>query len=198
MMLGKNPERRSPSMRGIKNDLEQFREDSGRTGIARIDSNHRWLWAALLLCVLGFAGGFYWFFPTTAERSDAPINYRPVPLTSYPGIERQPTFSPDGSQVAFVWNGENQDNFDIYVKVVGSDPPLRLTDHASTDFSPVWSPNGQQIAFLRSEGRGQVELFLISPVGGTERKITDFEARRNLPTLAWSPDSRLLTFQGEP
>ena len=72
------------------------------------------------------------------------------PLTSYSGIERQPSFSPDSSQVAFSWDGDKQDNFDIYVKVIGPGAPLRLTTHASPDFSPAWSPDGRQIAFLRA------------------------------------------------
>src|SRR5262249_10652363 len=39
-----------------------------------------------------------------------------VPLTAYPGYERAPSLSPDGSQVAFSWNGQALDNYDIYVK----------------------------------------------------------------------------------
>ena len=39
-----------------------------------------------------------------------------------------PAFSPDGNQLAFAWDGENGDNFDIYVQLIGSgSPPLRLT-----------------------------------------------------------------------
>src|SRR5262245_25094081 len=43
-----------------------------------------------------------------------------VPLTSYPGVEEWPSFSLDGSQVAFSWNGDKQDNYDIYVKLIGT------------------------------------------------------------------------------
>ena len=51
-----------------------------------------------------------------------------VPLTSFRGDECYTAFSPDGSQVAFSWNGEKQDNYDIYVMLIGSDRLLRLHD----------------------------------------------------------------------
>ena len=43
------------------------------------------------------------------------------PLTTWPGQEGQPSFSPDGKQVAIVWSGEADDNFDVYVKRIGDD-----------------------------------------------------------------------------
>ena len=94
-----------------------------------------------------------------------------VPLTSYPGREAEPTFSPDGSQVAFSWDGERQDNRDIYVKVIGSERPLRLTSDPALDGSPAWSPDGSQIAFLREQPGGGSEVRLVSPTGGAERRL---------------------------
>ena len=85
-------------------------------------------------------------------------------------MERQPSFSPDSSQVAFSWDGDKQDNFDIYVKVIGPGAPLRLTTHASPDFSPAWSPDGRQIAFLRALPNGKAALLLIPALGGPERE----------------------------
>jgi hypothetical protein len=62
-----------------------------------------------------------------------------VPVTSYPGFQTAPTFSPDGNQVAFCWDGEKQDNADIYVKLVGSGgPPLRLTTNPAADCQPAY------------------------------------------------------------
>jgi Tol biopolymer transport system component len=40
-------------------------------------------------------------------------------LTSMNGLETSPAFSPNGTQVAFSWNGEREDNYDIYVQTVG-------------------------------------------------------------------------------
>jgi Tol biopolymer transport system component len=72
-----------------------------------------------------------------------------VSLTTLRGEERHPTFSPDGEQVAFAWNGAKQDNQDIYVTLVGSSNVRRLTSDPSPDTKPVWSPDGRQIAFVR-------------------------------------------------
>src|SRR5262249_30729776 len=97
-----------------------------------------------------------------------------VPLTSYPGEERPPTFSPDGNQVTFSWNGEKQDNFDIYVKLIsGSGRPLRLTTSPAEDFDPAWSPDGRWIAFLRKLSERRAAIVLVPPIGGSERKLAE-------------------------
>src|ERR1051326_5448595 len=84
-----------------------------------------------------------------------------MPLTTYPGDERQPALSPDGNQVAFSWNGMDQRNYDIYVKVIGAESPLRLTTDEAEDFSPSWSPDGHWIAFLRRLSDARAALILI-------------------------------------
>jgi hypothetical protein len=45
-----------------------------------------------------------------------------------------PNFSPDGSQIAFAWDGGSgsaSKSFDVFVKVVGGENLLRLTHHPS-------------------------------------------------------------------
>ena len=117
---------------------------------------------------------------------------RTTPLTSLPGQERHPSFSPDGSQIAFVWDGEKGDNEDIYVKVLGAEVPLRLTTNPASDRYPVWSPDARQIAFLRSSEDGS-GLFVIPALGGTERKVYSrspvFQCRGG---PSWSPDGEFL------
>ena len=71
-----------------------------------------WCW---IDCLLGGCRGWFFLGSHQIPTESAP---QPIPLTSYPGAELSPTFSPDGSQVAFSWNGPQQDNFDIYVKLV--------------------------------------------------------------------------------
>lgn len=114
-------------------------------------------------------------------------------LTSYLGDERFPTFSPDGNQVAFAWNGAERDNWDIYVKLIGSaDAPLRLTSDLADDMMPAWSPDGRQIAFERQRG-SRFAVYTISPVGGAERELADGLSASSSVTfssLSWSPDGR--------
>lgn len=94
-----------------------------------------------------------------------------VQVTSLIGSETMPSFSPDGQQLAFVWNGEKEDNTDIYVKMVGSETALRLTSNPGADLLPSWSPDGRQIAFVRVQGA--TGIYLVSPLGGREQKLVE-------------------------
>ena len=144
--------------------------------------------------VLTIAGLAVRNFLPTAEAPPEPL--QAVPLTSYPGLEGPPTFSPDGNQVAFAWAGEKQDNTDIYVKLIGPGPPLRLTTDPAIDRSPAWSPDGRHIAFHRGPLGERVGVFLVPALGGPERRVA--ESRIPIPNvytgncLNWSPDSRHL------
>jgi Tol biopolymer transport system component/DNA-binding winged helix-turn-helix (wHTH) protein len=109
-----------------------------------------------------------------------------VPLTALPGQEISPSFSPDGNQVAFGWDGEtNGAGFDLYVKVIGTDKPLRLTNHPAPWLGVAWSPDGRNIAVHRvaTEDPG---IFLVPALGGPERKL----ASTNNPAV-WAPDAAL-------
>jgi Tol biopolymer transport system component/DNA-binding winged helix-turn-helix (wHTH) protein len=112
---------------------------------------------------------------------------RVVSLTAFSGTESHVAFSPDGKQIAFAWNGEKQDNTDIYAKVIGEPGALRLTTDAAFDGYPAWSPDGRQIAFFSDRGRGGI--YVISAIGGQERKLADVSSNSR---LAWSPEGKFL------
>jgi Tol biopolymer transport system component/DNA-binding winged helix-turn-helix (wHTH) protein len=166
------------------------RADSPATA-ARQPAAARSLWTiASVMALSAVAGLSAWYF---WPRSTPPL-WRGIPLTSYPGHERNPALSPEGNQVAFAWNGEKQDNFDIYVKAIGPDAPRRLTTDLAEDGSPAWSSDGRTIAFLRRLGADRTELMLIPAFGGVERKLAETrgELRPEFPSLAWSSDGRWL------
>ena len=161
--------------------------------------------AVAVLVGLALVSIFSWlavrlWFAGTPERP-----FVSTPLTTLPGDEIQPSFSPDGRQVAFSWNGTKQDNFDIYVKLIGTENLLRLTDDPAMDISPAWSPDGRHIAFIRHRsklflGGGRYfgnldrtastpEVILVPAIGGRERKIATLSRATG---LAWHPDSKWL------
>jgi Tol biopolymer transport system component/predicted Ser/Thr protein kinase len=191
--LRKSPERRPQTMADLKVALEELKEesDSGTLSMAPARQQRpgrRLVWAGTLLAAFTLGVGTLWFMRSPGKTPEAALN--PVPLTTYPGVQGRPSFSPDGNQVAFVWNGEKQDNEDIYVKMIGTNgPPLRLTTDAAPDWDPAWSPDGRFIAFFRVLPSGKCALLLIPAIGGLERKIAEIfpESRP-----AWSPDGNWL------
>jgi len=122
----------------------------------------------------------------------------PIPLTSFLGSQDWPSFSPGGDQVAFSWDGDRQDNFDVYVKRIGSGPPLRLTYDPAIDMRPAWSPDGNTIALLRVSKSGRLAVVLIPPLGGPERVVTEVAQQTDRASLAWSPDSKWLVIFDQP
>ena len=151
--------------------------------------------AAIMVAALAVAA--YWWMATHRSAVLPPMQV--LSLTTYPGFEATPAFSPDGRQIAFSWDGEQRDNDDIYVILIGADLPHRLTSHPARDVSPAWKPDGSQIAFARLDEE-QVGIYVASPLGGAEQRIATLPPTRIStsvrgtaePSLSWSPDGRWL------
>lgn len=165
-------------------------------------------WIALLLLMLAAAGAIAWRF----MRPNPPVvPIRVVRLTSYPGQVRHPAFSPDGRQMAFAWNGEAQDNHDIYIKFLDTGDPLRLTTHPGVDGWPAWSPDGRMLAFNRwVRGEPNADILTVPALGGSERKILQYRipvrpgassgSGVGIPLMSWTPDGKwiLLGYLSDP
>jgi len=188
--LRKDPARRFQTMADLHVTLEELREesDSGRltaTAPLKRPRKHAWLWVLVTALVLLAAAGV-WF----VKRSAMPTPpQKVVTVTTYPGRQVDPCFSPDGNQVAFSWDGDKGDNFDIYVKLLGETSALRLTTDPAADRYPAWSPDGKRIAFERAGPNGPIGIYTTSPLGGSEQKLTDFPASGQ---MSWSPDGKWL------
>lgn len=202
--LRKDPDRRLRSMADLAVALEELKEesDSGnlagaplprlkkRSGIVLISAT------VTVIVAIVLALGIW-----NRTHQSQPTAFHVVPITTYPGFEKDPSLSPDGTQIAFSWNGPAQQKFHIYVKAIGPGPPLQLTNSAANDSSPAWSPDAGSIAFLRDLGAGRYGVILIPALGGPERNLSEIlisEMGLSGPYLSWTPDSRSLVLAHQP
>ena len=173
-------------LKRLKRDSESGKSATSPAGkapaIRRLKIGY-WMAAAALVVVGAGIWAFLRFFPREAALPPP----RFVPVTTSGGDS--PALSPDGKWIAYQWNGEKQDNWDIYVKEVDGPGFNHLTTDAADDCCPAWSPDSRQIAFLRSSGDRRI-LYLISPLGGGERKLTEVGSG----PLSWSPDGKNIAF----
>ena len=110
-------------------------------------------------------------------------------LTEGQTINVSPSFSPNGSQIAFCSGRTGSPQ--IYVMGTGGGQARRVTSRGSYNTQPVWSPKGDKIAYTgRVDGRFQI--FVVGADGGDPTQITSSRGDNVDPT--WSPDGRYLIF----
>jgi Tol biopolymer transport system component/DNA-binding winged helix-turn-helix (wHTH) protein len=124
-----------------------------------------------------------------------------TPAVTNVGEKYTPSLSPDGQHIAFAWNGGAGPQFSIYVKIVGTEEPVRLTNQSSIDFNPVWSPDGRYIAFCRIL-KDETGIYTIPASGGAVRRMHPtlwpekafYQAYWSAGRLSWSADGKYLAF----
>jgi Tol biopolymer transport system component/DNA-binding winged helix-turn-helix (wHTH) protein len=179
------------TMRNLSDELTALSSDGG-TGekwivVAGGMFERRWvlITGGLILLALIAVGLAAFLRPSLLPTAQMNDRLEAMPLTSFPGQERDPALSPDGRQVAFIWSGEQASFDNIYLMQEGADTPLRLTNVEADEWSPAWSPDGQQVAFVRDLDNG-CGVFVVSSIGGNERQLAHFP-HRHVQSLAWSP-----------
>jgi tricorn protease len=92
-------------------------------------------------------------------------------LTSGPGLETDPCFSPDGKWLAFT--GEYEGNYDVYVMPAAGGQPRRLTYHPGADRAIAWTPDGKRVLFqsTRNSYSRFARLFTIPVEGGFPTEV---------------------------
>jgi tricorn protease len=112
-------------------------------------------------------------------------------LTSHPGIEEQPRFSPDGRLIAFT--GQYEGNTDVYVMPSRGGEPRRLTWHPGADRALGFTPDGRSILFSSprtAHTTRHLQLFTVPVEGGMPTRLPVPHAAK----AAYSPDGRLLAY----
>ncbi len=123
--------------------------------------------------------------PTDEPGSTAPAQRALSRVTYEPGLQAEPTWSPEGRLIAYTSDGEG--NFDIWTQSVDGGNLVQVTKDPAHDWQPDWSPKENLIVF-RSERAGG-GLFVVPALGGHVRKLASFGYRPR-----WSPDGTQVLF----
>jgi len=112
-------------------------------------------------------------------------------LTSHPGVESGPRFSPDGRLVAFT--GQYDGNTDVFVVPVEGGAPRRLTWHPGNDTALGFTPDGQAVLFVSGRASHTTrfqQLYSVPVEGGWPTRLPLPSAEK----AALSPDGRTLAY----
>ncbi len=134
------------------------------------------------LAVLFIAATFAWkLYPKPASLpATAPLKI--TQITSWPGLDVNPTFSPDGHAMAY--SSDHSGSFEIYLKPLApGGREMQLTADGGQNFDPAWSPDGERIAYY-SRKRGGI---WVMPRAWRRRQTTD-DVRLSSDVVARWPD----------
>jgi Tol biopolymer transport system component/DNA-binding winged helix-turn-helix (wHTH) protein len=106
-------------------------------------------------------------------------------FTYHSGLQREPTWSPDGQWIAYT--SDRAGNSDIWVQGLTDPNATQVTTSPAEDSQPDWSPDGNWLVF-RSE-RDHGGLYIVASRGGAERRIAAFGYQPR-----WSPDGSTILF----
>jgi len=112
-------------------------------------------------------------------------------ITTHPGNETSPRFSPDGQWIAF--SGQYDGNTDVFLVPVTGGAPRRLTWHPSADVVQGFTPDGSAVLFFsqRNSHTGRyAQLYTISVNGGHPDQLPIPNAFK----ASYSPDGHKIAY----
>jgi Tol biopolymer transport system component len=100
-----------------------------------------------------------------------------APLTDNDYEERAPSWSPDGTRIAFMARVDDSDritdDFEICVMNADGTGFQQLTFNNVPDASPEWSPDGTKIIWQQQQGPIQPQIFTMNSDGSDQKAVTD-------------------------
>ena len=121
----------------------------------------------------------------TAQSAVSELHAAKTGSTDTPLWMRYPNISPDGTKIAFSYQG------DIYYVPAAGGEAVRLTFTEDYEYQPVWSPDSRTVAFA-SDRFGGMDIFTVGIEGGKAVRLTTHSGTE--APLAFSPDGEYIYF----
>jgi len=110
-------------------------------------------------------------------------------LTQHGSISILPTFSPDGSKIAYV-SFKDRYQF-LYSFELATGKSMPLSKEVGMNSAPAWAPNGQRLAMVLSKDANS-EVYLVNADGTSKKRLTNDPATDTSP--CFSPDGNSIAF----
>ena len=129
-----------------------------------------------------------------------PDGTRLTRLTHFPGWEDCPSWSPDGTKIAYERYPEHGvaagGNASVWVMNADGSGEQRLTSRGSCGM-PSWSPDGTSIAYTRGTINRE-DLFVMNADGSGQRAVVrgQEDTERHVGCPLWTPDGRIVFDRG--
>ena len=115
------------------------------------------------------------------------------PLTRDRSIALSPSWSPDGSLIAFC-SYRDGGSAHLYVVPAAGGKLYQVSTRPGLNTSPAYSPDGREIACTLSKD-GNPEIYVLDARGGSPRRLTDNRAIDTSPS--WSPTGQAIAFTSD-
>jgi tricorn protease len=112
-------------------------------------------------------------------------------VTSGPGNDQWPRFSPDGQRIAYFSDKAAKNGNDIYVVDVRTGASTQVTNAPKDDAFQNWSPDGKRLVFC-SDRTGNKEIWVLDLESQQQAQLTNHDAADDDPSF--SPDGKLIAF----
>jgi TolB protein len=120
-------------------------------------------------------------------------NFRNV--TNYRGIDTAPTWSPTGTQIAFI--SDRSGSPQVWVMDADGSNVRRLVSEGGHCDSPDWSPDGRFIIYSwQAPTQWKHDVYLAEVASGKLYQLTSGRRGTN-ESPHWSPDGRHISFQSD-